>query len=438
MRRLLSVLSACGVASAVACSTGNPAAPATTGDASAQIAVESAAVYVAKVKNVLVGLPPTDAEVKAVDADPSQLGALVDGWMKLPQYDLKMRRFFELAFQQTQVSITDFADQVFPRSADTNSTTTPLFVQNATESFARTAQELVAEGRPFTENDDDDPFHDDPRVDGALRVPRRVAGRRRRSSDHRRLQGRPPRRHDLRRGRAGAHPARPDARPVEPELPALVRSGRRAAGRADRGGLRRSDPVRVPSERAHRFICSFSAPSRPATRCRPASSAHSEGTAQGPQPPPGPTSPPGRWSRSGRRRPARPSTSFYETSPRCARRPRLVLSLPRVEPFFTTPAFFANWQTNASNEMRVTMNQALIVATGAQVDGTDDTVPSSTCRGSTPCTPRRQAPASAATGRSTPRGRSCRLPTRTTTTRRSTPLSPPSRGLFAFEGSSRR
>jgi hypothetical protein len=55
----------------------------------------------------------------------------------------------------------------------------------------------------------------------------------------------------------------------------------------------------------------------------------------------------------------------------------LVLATPRVG-FFTTPAFFANWQTNTSNQMRVTINQALIVATGAAVDGTDTTVPSST------------------------------------------------------------
>ena len=69
-------------------------------------------------------------------------------------------------------------------------------------------------------------------------------------------------------------------------------------------------------------------------------------------------------------------TSFYDLSTlRSAT--ELVLRLPRVG-FFTTPAFFANWQTNTSNQMRVTMNQALIVATGAQVDGTDGTAPSST------------------------------------------------------------
>lgn len=41
----------------------------------------------------------------------------------------------------------------------------------------------------------------------------------------------------------------------------------------------------------------------------------------------------------------------------------LPLNLPRVG-FFTTPAFLALWQTNNSNQHRVTANQALIVATG--------------------------------------------------------------------------
>jgi hypothetical protein len=54
-----------------------------------------------------------------------------------------------------------------------------------------------------------------------------------------------------------------------------------------------------------------------------------------------------------------------------------VLNRPFVG-FFTTPAFFANWQTNASNQMRVTMNQTFIVSTNAQLDGNDPTVPTST------------------------------------------------------------
>jgi hypothetical protein len=50
----------------------------------------------------------------------------------------------------------------------------------------------------------------------------------------------------------------------------------------------------------------------------------------------------------------------------------LVIRTPRVG-FFSTPAFLANWSTNTSNQFRVTTNQTLIVALGAQVDGTDTT-----------------------------------------------------------------
>jgi hypothetical protein len=48
----------------------------------------------------------------------------------------------------------------------------------------------------------------------------------------------------------------------------------------------------------------------------------------------------------------------------------IITNTPRVG-FFTTLAFMANWPTNQSNQMRVTLNQALIVATGTAVDGLD-------------------------------------------------------------------
>src|SRR5450432_2018734 len=95
----------------------------------------SPSVYVAKVKNILVGLPPTDDKVKQVEADPSTLKTLIQSWMTLPQYTVKMKRFFELAFQQTQVSAVDFSDQAYPKQVDINATTTPLLVQNAQQSF---------------------------------------------------------------------------------------------------------------------------------------------------------------------------------------------------------------------------------------------------------------------------------------------------------------
>jgi hypothetical protein len=69
-------------------------------------------------------------------------------------------------------------------------------------------------------------------------------------------------------------------------------------------------------------------------------------------------------------------TAFYDL-PTLRTSSELVLRLPRIG-FFSTPAFFANWQTNTSNQMRVTMNQTLIVALGSSVDGTDTTVPDQT------------------------------------------------------------
>src|SRR5262245_31060351 len=86
----------------------------TNGDAGVIFSADPPEVYVAKVKNILVGLPPTDDEVAQVKADPGALGALVDGWMAMPEYQQKMMVFFELAFQQTQITAADFTDMIPP------------------------------------------------------------------------------------------------------------------------------------------------------------------------------------------------------------------------------------------------------------------------------------------------------------------------------------
>src|SRR6185312_1121695 len=65
------------------------------------------------------------------------------------------------------------------------------------------------------------------------------------------------------------------------------------------------------------------------------------------------------------------TTQFYDL-PALRSADELVLQIPRSG-FFSTPAFFANWQTNTSNQMRVTINQTLIVALGAAIDGSDTT-----------------------------------------------------------------
>src|SRR5213082_1260168 len=73
---------------------------------------DSPSVYVAKVKNILVGLPPSADEIAAVTKDPAALGGLVDTWMAMPEYDAKMMVFFELAFQQTQITTNNFVDLI--------------------------------------------------------------------------------------------------------------------------------------------------------------------------------------------------------------------------------------------------------------------------------------------------------------------------------------
>ena len=48
------------------------------------------------------------------------------------------------------------------------------------------------------------------------------------------------------------------------------------------------------------------------------------------------------------------------------------LRTPRIG-FFTTPAFYQTWQTNRDNDFRVTINQAMIVATGMTFSPGDNT-----------------------------------------------------------------
>ncbi|HJX21103.1 MAG TPA: hypothetical protein VJ454_08930, partial [Steroidobacteraceae bacterium] len=55
----------------------------------------------------------------------------------------------------------------------------------------------------------------------------------------------------------------------------------------------------------------------------------------------------------------------------------LLLRTPRVG-FFTTPSFLAEWNTNDSNQARVTANQTLIVALGHAVNPQNATLPPST------------------------------------------------------------
>jgi len=371
------------IASAAACSSGQPASPSLqpppgANDGSTPAGVlpfqaDPPAVYVAKVKDVLLGLPPTDDEVKAVVADPSKLKSLIDGWMARPEYQDKMLTFFQLAFQQAQVSIIDFSDQTFPRPADISPFTAPLLVQNLKESFARTVLELASEGRPLTEAmttrtfmmtpalmefyafldawqvDDQGNITDRFRKDNpALTVTVSAA--------------------------SGPIPIADTLNPSSPNYMHWYNPDVGAAQKNEPAGCDTDPIVYPPTGISLHFLLLGALDNRK----------NPQGGMPCNQRASSPTSAQltnddfNTWKMVTTRAPkaGEKPTAFYDL-PALRSGKELVITTPRVG-FFTTPAFFANWQTNDSNEMRVTTNQMLIVATGAQVDGTDNTIPSST------------------------------------------------------------
>jgi hypothetical protein len=126
----------------------------------------AAASIVRKVKNLLTGLAPTDADVATVTASGVPgLQGLITIWMTDAQFSNnfknKMVFFFRNAFQQTGFSPTDdFKPQLLQNGGfdfgplGTGAVGDDAFarlVQNLQDSFALTAWQLVAEGRPFTD-----------------------------------------------------------------------------------------------------------------------------------------------------------------------------------------------------------------------------------------------------------------------------------------------
>jgi len=111
-----------------------------------QIEPVTVAASLTKVKGLLTGLPPTDAEVAAVQADPKALRGLVEKWISTPQHAAKLLGFFANAFQQSQAVSADFNDQL----GDAQGVVDARLLANLRESFARTALQLVQDGEPFT------------------------------------------------------------------------------------------------------------------------------------------------------------------------------------------------------------------------------------------------------------------------------------------------
>ena len=277
-----------------------------------------------------------------------------------------MRRFFELAFQQTQITAVDFADQAYPKQIGINNTTIPLLMQNAQQSFARTMLQLTGEGRPLTDGVTTQKlmmttalkemyaFLDVWDVDDNGKV-----------TDHFR-QANPGL--TITVGTAqGAIPIAETLDPASPNYmhwynPDVATNDPQVAGCT-------IDPIIYPPSAItlHYLLYGSLDGHRSGTGVQ---CPNSGGSAAAPQ---FLTSDFSDWTMVTIRQPAAGEavSKFYDL-PALRGATELVLSIPRTG-FFSTPAFFANWQTNISNQMRVTLNQTLIVALGSSVDGTDQT-----------------------------------------------------------------
>ena len=148
--------------------TGGSGTPSGTGGTAQTPPFEAsgAAVAVRKVKNLLTGLPSTDAEVAAATSGGAgALQTLINGWMSdsqtRPLFQNRMIGFFRNFFQQTGFApLDDFKMQMMMNGGfdfgplGTGAVGDDVYfrmVQNIQDSFALTAWQLVADGRPFTE-----------------------------------------------------------------------------------------------------------------------------------------------------------------------------------------------------------------------------------------------------------------------------------------------
>jgi hypothetical protein len=374
-RAVLGVALAVGI-TAAGCGTDTSGGGGGGGGDDAPFAADPPAVYVAKVKNILVGQPPSDDEIAQVTADPNALGGLIDGWMKLPEYQQKMMVFFELAFQQTQINAADFVDIVPPNGLGVGRAI-PLLVQNARESFARTVLALTAEGRPLTDafttkrlmmtpalmelyafldtrqvNDAAQTNDIFARANTGLKIVMETA------------QGPIPIADTL-------NPASPNYMHwYSPDVAGLTYADTTCSN---------LDPIsfNVNSQALHALLYGEipNHPSQPVPPAVPVNCGNRTGSVMSEQVAATDFT---AWKMVTIRPPGTGEVrSVFYDLPALRAASELLLSTPRIG-FFSTPAFFANWPTNSSNQMRVTVNQSLIVATGTAVDGLDTTAPSTT------------------------------------------------------------
>jgi hypothetical protein len=358
----------------------SPAPSSSTGasepDAGIPFQADPPDVYVAKVKNILTGLAPTSDELNQVVADPTALSALVTKWQTdpafAPFYQAKMQVFFELAFQQTQINAADFA-QMIPEGGGigVSGTLTNLLVQNVRESFARTMVAMTTANQPFTNSFTTNQFMMTPPLmelyafldSNQIRDDESVNDRFKAANAGVSI---------MMEASAGAIPLSETLDSTSPNYMHWYYPD--VASVTNTAADCNVDPRVYPATADTLHLLMYGSlqnyKGSAGTLCGFFGGKVTDSQFT--------TADFSAWKLVTVRQPVggEATTQFFNV-PALRTANELVLSTPRIG-FFTTPAFFANWQTNTSNEMRVTMNQTLIVGTGMDVDGTDKTTTGAT------------------------------------------------------------
>jgi hypothetical protein len=353
-------------------------------------------VYVAKVKNILTGLAPLQSEVDAVLNAPDQpskqavLVGLIDQWMMTTQYQSKMLRFFQLAFQQTQISQADF-NEIVPNGNGSIGTSpmVNLLVQNAMESFARTVLYEISQSMPlnaaFTTNQfmmtpalaELYAFMDWNAINDADNITDKFAAQPTIKANGIVVEDTTALTYaqtlDSTNSATYMHWYFPGLSTIQPTQPTGCQADTRTWVSTNfnnqpsahlvhyllYGGL---ESYKINNGPPPNNNCNAYQSGTNANAIMQASDFADTSWQLVTIAPPD------------AQHPVTPFWDMNQIRAAAAGGGTLYLNIPRIG-FFSTPAFHANWQTNTSNQMRVTMNQAFIVALGAQVDGTDPTNP---------------------------------------------------------------
>ena len=316
--------------------------------------------YTSKVKNLLTGQALTEAELQAVQADPNKLPELIDTWLNTPEAETKLLAFFQQAFQQTQLTINSFSDQL-PSGFGFNAATQNLFVKSARESFARTALQLMKEGRSWTEVITSNRY-----VMNAPLMAYLAFADTWNFNDKGQRTNRlgPSAAFTASFGSSVAATSYADS--VNPASPNYLKFKTNATTNTGGNGCM-TDPYVPTGGTAVSVIYDYMH-----GRLRSCNPAGANGIVS-------------QWTQADWdnwkvvtvRTPnagEQPTVFFDIAKLRTAT--ELVVTTPRVG-YMTTPAFFANWPTNASNQHRVTINQTMIVALNKSFDDTiNNNIPS--------------------------------------------------------------